>query len=93
MEFMDMRRPWVGLGDRSPWALRNGQLGWVGRQRSCEEVLMQEGLGKARGNSRRKIIIALSPASGQGPWADPCIQLMQQSFPENILCLKHHSRD
>jgi hypothetical protein len=44
MEVMDMGGPWVGLGGRPLWALGNWQLRWVGRQRSCEEVLMQEGL-------------------------------------------------
>lgn len=45
MEVVDMGGPWVSLGCRSPWALRNWQLGWMGRQRRCEEVLMQKGLG------------------------------------------------
>jgi hypothetical protein len=48
MEVVDMGGPWVSLGCRSPWALRNWQLGWMGRQRRCEEVLMQKGLGVAR---------------------------------------------
>lgn len=44
MEVMHMGRAWVSLGCRSPWALRNWQLRWMSRQRSCEEVLMQKGL-------------------------------------------------
>lgn len=45
MEVMDMGGPWVSLGCGSPWALRNWQLRWMGRQRSCEEIVMQKGLG------------------------------------------------
>lgn len=45
MEVVDMGGPWVSLGCGSPWALRNWQLRRMGRQRSCEEILMQKGLG------------------------------------------------
>lgn len=45
MEVMDMGGAWVSLGCRSPWALRNWQLRWMGRQRSREEILMQKSLG------------------------------------------------
>lgn len=51
VEVVDVGRPQVGLGGQSPWALGNWQLRRVGRQGSCEEVLVQEGLGVARNQS------------------------------------------
>lgn len=48
MEVVDMGGPWVSLGCRPPWALRNWQLRRMGRQRSCEEILMQKGLRVAK---------------------------------------------
>lgn len=55
MEVMDVGGSWVGLGGRPRWALGNRQLRRVGRQGSCEEVLVQEGLGVAR-DSRRTMV-------------------------------------
>lgn len=53
MEVVDMGGPWVSLGCGSPWALRNWQLRRMGRQRSCEEILMQKGLRVANKGYRR----------------------------------------
>lgn len=78
MEVMDMGGPWVSLGCGSPWALRNWQLRWMGRQRSCEEILMQKGLWVAiRGTEE---IQSLS--------VPRIIQLTQQNLPM-CLCLEH----
>lgn len=59
MEVMDVGGSWVRLGSRSPWALGNWQLRRVGRQGSCEEVLVQEGLRVAK-DSRRKPVTSPS---------------------------------
>lgn len=60
---MDMGGPWVSLGCRSPWALRNWQLRWMGRQGCCEEILVQEGLGVANKGWQKKSNHSLSPES------------------------------
>lgn len=75
MEVMDMRGAWVSLQCRSPWALRNWQLRGMGRQRSCEEVLMQKGLRVANKRQQKKSSHYLSPR---------IIHLGQQILP---LCL------
>ncbi|EGW11401.1 hypothetical protein I79_021317 [Cricetulus griseus] len=49
-----MGRAWVSLGCGSSWALRNWQLRWMGRQRSCEKVLMQKGLRIANKGQKKK---------------------------------------
>lgn len=54
MEVMDMRGAWVSLRCRSSWALRNWQIRGMGRQRSCEEVLMQKGLRVANKRQPKK---------------------------------------
>lgn len=63
MEVMDVRGAWVSLRCRSPWALRNWQLRGMGRQRSCEEVLVQEGLRVANKRQQKKSSHYLPPES------------------------------
>lgn len=63
VEVMDVGGSWGGLEGRSPWALRNRQLRGVGRQGSCEEVLVQEGLRVASKGQQKETGHLPVPAS------------------------------
>ena len=80
---------WGGLEGRSPWALRNQQLRGVGRQGSCEEVLVQEGLRVASKGQQKETGHFPVPASATSLRGGDVNIALERIFPSSA----HHSGD
>lgn len=80
VEVMDVGGSWVGLGGRSLWAVGNRQLRGVGRQGSCEEVLVQEGLRAASKGQQKETSHLPIPASAHFPLRGRCQHCPEEAF-------------